>query len=176
MELSADPVLLSQLAISYQPQDIAIKDDVVFVLGSENDLDTYRISSTNELSELGSLVVPTDNFPLEIILSGQYGYLSQTGGLISVLDISDPSSPFEILSIDAQGAIADIHLSDNLMFIAGQAGNIQVLDLENPEVPEFVGNFHTSSKARAITVLNNKVFIATMDEVLISELPVESVP
>ncbi|MET0042374.1 MAG: hypothetical protein ABW100_02510 [Candidatus Thiodiazotropha sp. 6PLUC3] len=176
VELSADPVLLSQLAINYQPQHIAIKDDIVFVAGSENSLDTYRISSSNELGELGSLVEPIVNSPLEIILSGQYGYLSQTGGLISVLDISDPSRPSEILSIDVQGDIADIHLSDNLMFIAGIAGNIQVLNVDNPEVPEFVGNFHTSSQVRAVTVLNNHLFTATQDEVLISRLPLEAVP
>ncbi|MES9981281.1 MAG: hypothetical protein ABW107_21415, partial [Candidatus Thiodiazotropha sp. 6PLUC5] len=167
---------LSQLAINYQPQHIAIKDDIVFVAGSENSLDTYRISSSNELGELGSLVEPIVNSPLEIILSGQYGYLSQTGGLISVLDISDPSRPSEILSIDVQGDIADIHLSDNLMFIAGIAGNIQVLNVDNPEVPEFVGNFHTSSQVRAVTVLNNHLFTATQDEVLISRLPLEAVP
>jgi hypothetical protein len=175
VQQSTDPLLLSQITVHAQPDDIAIKDDVVYVLDSVQGLTTYRISSTNELSKLGSLTA-TDLYPSGIILSGQYGFISYYGGLISLLDISDPAAPNEILSIDTQGDIADIQLSDNLLYIAGISGNIQVLNVEEPESPKFVGNFHATSQVRAITIINGHLIVVTQDELLVANLPVETVP
>jgi hypothetical protein len=118
----------------------------------------------------------TDLYPSGIILSGQYGFISYYGGLISLLDISDPAAPNEILSIDTQGDIADIQLSDNLLYIAGISGNIQVLNVEEPESPKFVGNFHAASQVRAITIINGHLIVVTQDDLLVANLPVETVP
>jgi hypothetical protein len=44
VQQSTDPLLLSQITVHAQPDDIAIKDDVVYVLDSVQGLTTYRIS------------------------------------------------------------------------------------------------------------------------------------
>ncbi|MCG7983844.1 MAG: hypothetical protein JAY90_13995 [Candidatus Thiodiazotropha lotti] len=172
----SDPLLMSQLVIDYQPNDLVMKNDLVYVIGSDQVLKIYRITVNHELRELSGLDIASTNGAAEILLQGEYGFLSHTDNTLSVVDISDPSSPAVVLVIDTQGPIGDIHIEDNLLLIAGQAGNLQVLNIENPEAPAFVGNYHTPSPAQAVWVINNQVFVATKNQVVISDLPIHPVP
>ncbi|MEW8624187.1 MAG: hypothetical protein AB2551_00370 [Candidatus Thiodiazotropha sp.] len=172
----SDPLLMSQLVVDYQPDDLAIKDDHVYVIGSDQVLNIYRVTVNNELRELSGLYIPPVSGATEILLQGEYGFISRTDNTISVVDISDPSSPTVVVTIDTQGSIGDIHIEDKLLLIAGQAGNLQVLNIENPEAPTFVGNYHTPSPARAVTVINDQVFVAIKNQIVISDLPIHPVP
>ena len=176
VEMPSDPVLLTRLSTEYQPNHIAIQDNVAYVIASDNRLLTYRISSANELTALGSLDIPPGFTPMEIIPQGNYAFLSQQHGLITVLDISDPARPSEVSSVDADGLVADIHLAGKLLYIAGQAGNLQVLNVERPETPEFVGYYRTPSSAQAVMVQNGHVYVAIQEMILISDIPADRVP
>ncbi|MEJ2620561.1 MAG: hypothetical protein P8163_09935 [Candidatus Thiodiazotropha sp.] len=173
---SADPLLLSQLIVDYQANHIAIRDDIVYVISSDLTLNTYRITADGELDELASMDFLSGSGGAKILLRGDYAFVSQTNNAVSVLDITNPANPSVLLLIDTQGPIGDIHIDGNLLLIAGQAGNLQALNIENPEAPTIVGNYHTPSPAQAVTVINDQVYVAVKDQVVISDLPIHPVP
>ena len=176
IEIPSDPILLTRLPIDYQANYIAIQNNIAYVIGSENQLTSYRISSANELIPLGSMSIPPGFTPKEIIPQGNHAFLSHQHGLVTILDISDPARFREVSSVEAGGLLADIHVADNLLYIAGQAGNLQVLNVELPGMPEFVGYYRTPSSARAVMVQGEHIYLATQDAVLISEIPFNRVP
>jgi hypothetical protein len=170
-----DPLLLSQIIVDYQTNHIAIHGDLVYVIGSDLVLRTFRLTADGQLSELGTMDFASSGAD-EILLHGDYAFVAQMNHSVSVLDIRNSANPSVLLVIDAQGAIGDIHIDGNLLLIAGQAGNLQALNIENPQAPTIVGNFHTPSPAEAVTVINDQVYVAIKDQVIISDLPIHSVP
>lgn len=141
-----------------------------FLLSGE---DQHRRIVSLDLSDMQEIIststeVYSDLYQNPLVID-QHLYATSIFSGVTLFDISDPMA----LSLHS-------NYDQSVMEFASagtvSAGNIQVLNVDNPEVPEFVGNFHTSSQVRAVTVLNNHLFTATQDEVLISRLPLEAVP
>jgi hypothetical protein len=148
---------------------------LVYVIGSDLVLRTFRLTADGQLSELATMGFASSGAN-EILLHGDYAFISQMNHTVSILDITNPTYPSVLLVIDTQGPVGDIHIDGNLLLIAGQAGNLQALNIENPQAPTIVYNFHPPSPAEAVTVINDQVYVAIKDQVVISDLPIHSVP
>lgn len=72
--------------------------------------------------------------------------------------------------------MADITLSGDLLFIACNAAGLLVVDVADPRVPRFVGNLPTQSPAESVMVVDDRVYVATKDNIVVSHLPVIDVP
>jgi hypothetical protein len=67
-------------------------------------------------------------------------------------------------------------LSGELAFIASNVAGLQVVDVTDPGSPRFVGNVPTQSPAEAVTVVDDRVYVATTDNIVVMPLPVFDVP
>ncbi|MES9968695.1 MAG: hypothetical protein ABW092_01590 [Candidatus Thiodiazotropha sp.] len=170
-----DPLTLSRTSLPDQPDHIAMDGDLVFV-STYTELVIYRKQASGALSWLGALSFGTDSQPRKLIPREGYAYVIYGSGLLGILDISDPGQPREISVIETPGQVADITLSGDLLFIACNTAGLQVVDVTDPGAPGFVGNLPTQSPAEAVMVMNDRVYVATTENIVITQLPVIDVP
>jgi hypothetical protein len=170
-----DPLVLNRTSLSTQPTHIAIDDDLVFV-SAYLELVIYRMYDSGALSWQGALSFGPNSLPRKLIPKQDFAFLSYGTDLLGILDISNPSRPREISIIETPGQVADITLSGDLLFIACNAAGLQVVDVANPRSPRFVGNLPTQSPAESVMVVDDRVYVATKDNIVVTHLPLIDVP
>lgn len=170
-----DPVMMNRVTVGYQPSHIAIDGGLVFV-STFRELVVYRLVASGGLSWQGALAFTGDTSPSKLIPKGSYAFLSYGTNTLGILDISNPESPSQIFTIETPGQVADMTLSGDLLFIACNAGGLQVVDVADPRSPRFIGNLPTSAPAETVAVVDERVYVATADNIVVTRLPVIGVP
>jgi len=79
----------------------------------------------------------------DISLSGNYLFLATKSGL-RIIDISNPSSPYEVASCDTGFYVDDVHVQDNYAYIVCSNKStwddfLKIVDISNPTTPAIVG-------------------------------------
>lgn len=76
----------------------------------------------------------------EIIVRGSYAYLANTTEGLKIVDVSNPTYPFEISSLNLQCNLHNIFISDNYLYAICYPG-FKIIDISNPYNPIEVGYF-----------------------------------
>jgi hypothetical protein len=100
----------------------------------------------------------------EVIVSGDYAYL-MSHGTLRIVDITDPSSPVEVGSIDIFGSIRDFTVSGSYAYVATHLSGLHIVDISDPLLPFLVGTYQTSDRLKTVEVYGDYAFI-THDEYL----------
>ena len=109
-----------------------------------------------------------------IRLSGVLAYVTGPHGL-SILDVSVPSSPIEIVYYQFPEGATSIELSDDVAFVAGP--RFSILDLSDPTNVRLIGSRRESAQIVRVDLPYAYVFSPTMTpSVLILDISSPSVP
>lgn len=82
-----------------------------------------------------------------IVVAGQYAYVADSDGGLRIIDISNPTNPFEIGFFDTPYDAVDLDVSGNYVYLAEENYGIYVLDVSDPANPLEVSfyDMHLSS-------------------------------
>ncbi|TFH08616.1 MAG: hypothetical protein E4H08_07465 [Candidatus Atribacteria bacterium] len=111
---------------------------------------TLSISSTLQLQIVGSF--NPSGYSLDVEAAEDMAYLIVgTKGLL-VIDVSDPTDPFEVGSHSTNGYAQAVAIDGNTVYVANRSEGVTVLDVSDPARPAQLGTYDTPGSAHAILI------------------------
>jgi len=129
-------------------------------ISSSDGIGAYRLSTsaTLQLEAVGSL--NPSGYSLDVEVDGDTAYLIVgTKGLLLV-DVEDPTSPFEIGSHSTNGYAQGLAVSGGRAYVANRSEGVTILDVSDPSRPQQTGTLDTPGSAQSLRVYGNLVLIA----------------
>ena len=128
-------------------------EDLLSVQRGIGDLD-LQLGQTGSIANDGTTVFLDRAWRMHVV--GNHAYVSaQTQDRIQVLDISDPTNPVAVTSLQNNNGTLrlngtnDIVSNGNFLYVAGNISDaIQILDITNPAAPVAAGNFVNNATVR----------------------------
>ncbi|MCF8086657.1 MAG: Ig-like domain-containing protein [Desulfotignum sp.] len=118
----------------------------------------------NKKSSNGSVLTP--GFKAQAVaVAGDYAFAVDWGGMLHVVDVSDPHNPVIIHSMQPAGGkfhSMDIKVAGNHLFMADNQLGLAVLDISNPAEPVEISTLKPSGAnfTNGVTVSGNNVFLS----------------
>ncbi len=101
-----------------------------------------------------------------------YAFLG-SGGVVLVLDMTDPSTPTKVSEVVTPGVVRGLTVSGSLALVADGGSGLRVIDMTDPSSPAEVGSLDTPGFARGVAVSGSLALVADGDAGLaIMRLPV----
>ncbi len=127
-----NPVLLSKFEDEVnQYIDVDIKDDNVYCATSGG----LKIIDITDLKNPTLLLTVAVGAADNIVIDGNYVYMSVTGKDLCIVDISTPSTAFEETTLDTAEKPNDIAIDGTFAYVAVGASGFQVIDISDPTSP-----------------------------------------
>jgi len=83
----------------------------------------------------------------DIFIDGSYAYCAAYTTGIDVIDISDPSNPVFVSSIDTSVSAPSVFVSGNYAYVTDGGAGLKIIDISTPSAPFLVGFYDTSGLA-----------------------------
>jgi formylglycine-generating enzyme required for sulfatase activity len=96
----------------------------------------------------------------ETKIVGTIAYCATAYSGLRVVDISDPTMPFEIGSCETPGSALGIAISGNYAYIADERGGLRIIDITNPANPVETGFYDTAGNAYGVAIVGNFAYVA----------------
>ncbi len=87
-----------------------------------------------------------------MVVAGDLAYLA--GSRLRVVDVSDPTAPLEVASLDTPGSTLDLALDGSLLYLAQGSSGLQVVDVSTP-TPQLIGSLDTPGSASDLAVVGS---------------------
>ena len=94
-----------------------------------------------------------------VVIQGRYAYLG-SGGVVFVLDISDPSSPRRLGGCATPGIVEGLFVSGDYLYVADRKAGLRVIDISDPYSPREVGAYDTPGRAWDVHVSGSYAYVA----------------
>jgi hypothetical protein len=162
--------LPSSLAIAQA--GMTISGSFVFVPDYTAGLQIVDVSHPAHPTVVGGVAIPS--FPVyHVAVSGSYAYVTgwteirqpfpnpeiQVSGL-RIINISNPSAPFLVGSLDTQTRMEGLSVSQNLAYVADNLSGFEVVDVSNPASPFITGSLNIGASFDA-AVFGNYAYVAS---------------
>lgn len=125
----------------------------------------YKLA-ISPVEALSSVVGRTGFLPntiQDITVAGDYAFLADGEGGLWVINISDPTNPYEVGFSDTPGYAYRLAVSGRYAYIADRESGMRVFDVSDPTIPEEVGFLDTSGDAVDVFVVGNYAYVADGD-------------
>jgi len=93
-------------------------------------------------------------------VDGNYAYLAVGVAGLLILDISVPTAPHVIASIDTPGSTSGVQVVGSKAYLADQDGGLQVVDLQTPDQPRLAGALDTAGYVCRLSVVGSLAYLA----------------
>jgi hypothetical protein len=123
---------------------------VMFIIGIE--IGTASEVNLTPEGHFGGLIYAVE-------VSGNFAFIGQGQDFI-VFDISNPTTPLELVRLNTNGFIEDIKISNNYAYVADGSNGLVIVDINDPSTPHLAGHCDTAGNARGIAVSGNYAYIA----------------
>lgn len=87
-------------------------------------------------------------------------YLAGQDSIFRIMDVSNPEDPVIIGHCELPSVPAEIHIEENLAFLACGRSGLRILDISNPAQPFEAGYYLTPGDALGLDVNGNQVYVA----------------
>jgi len=101
------------------------------------------IGNPAEPVEVGMFVSDGYDYNYDVATIGDYAYLSNSEPGLRVVDVSEPTAPFEVGTCDIYGSNRRIVVDGNNAYISGGYRGLHVVDIEDPAAPNKTGWYFT---------------------------------
>ena len=95
-----------------------------------------------------------------VAVAGNYAYLVDWSTGLYVIDISDPTAPFEVSFLSTGGYVSSLDIAGNYAYLgeSTNGGVLRVVDISDPTHPAVVGSL-TTSKIRDVEYVDGRVYL-----------------
>ncbi len=149
---------------------IFLKDDILIAFDS-TDMVILNVYDLNNVVELGRYT-PTVQ-PLEVFATGDYAYLliGDNPGILEVVNISNPSSPYKAGDAEIGGVGRDIYVDEEKQeaYVAFWADDtnrgFRIFDVSSPSAPSMLSEIKTKGEPISIHSTGENLFVATNEDI-----------
>jgi hypothetical protein len=120
------------------------------------------VPSTPEISGTLNAVQPAPGIAYTPYYSNNKVYVAYGTAGMRILDVSTPSNPALISTIDLGGDSRDVVVSGNYAYVAARDSGVYVVDVTDPASPVKIKTIKTP-RARGISLSGNKLYVAASD-------------
>ncbi len=157
------PQLLDSIYnMPYPPFDIDVEGDHLYSIGCQGEDSSGGSSSSAPVAgertpwDPSGLSIHDISDPLAPMHRGTYdsdqgtnrlrvrkslAYIANANGTLSVVDVSNASSPTLVAQVAVGGYSRDLHLLDDRAYITASQGSLLILDVSVPALPELLGRW-----------------------------------
>jgi hypothetical protein len=96
---------------------------------------------------------------LDVAISDGYAYVADGLSGLQIFDISEPSSPALVASLDTPGYAEGVFVHGDYAYVADGPGGLQVIDISAPVAPAYTGGCATQGFAYGVAVKGNYAYI-----------------
>ncbi len=93
-------------------------------------------------------------------VDGNHAYLAVGAAGLLIFDVSVPTTPHVIASIDTPGFTIGVQVVGSKAYLADREGGLQVVDLQTPSQPHLVGALDTAGYVCRLSVVGNLAYLA----------------
>jgi len=102
----------------------------------------------------------SSDFSYDVAVAGDIAYVADGGSGLQVINITDPTHPARIATLDTPGTASGIAVAGNYAYIADGA-TVRVIDIHNPASPTAAGSVSiTGGTARNIALSGDYAYVA----------------
>ena len=83
-----------------------------------------------------------------------------SGGVVLVLDMTDPATPVRVGELATPGMVVDLSLSGDLLLVADWDAGLRIIDISEPASPTEVGFLYTPGIATGVAVSGSLAMVA----------------
>ena len=151
----AAPALVGSSA-SMSGQDVAVAGDLAFVIA--DGVDVVDVSDPVNPQRVGNL--PWNHYPTSPVAAiVGYGIAATSDHGFLIIDATNPTSPFEIASVDSPGLSPSLAVGDGVLAVAQAGRGLRTLDVSDPTSPVELAVFDLGWHAEGVDVVGDRVFI-----------------
>jgi len=140
-------------------------DQTLYVVNRKYGLEIWDVSNTSNPTKLGEYRTVTVNRNFNVVVKGNYAYLT-TGPLgdggLAIIDVSNPGNPNLVYFHDTPGCAEGIFVSGNYAYIADNSYGLRIIDISNPNSPILVGYCYIGSWATDVQIIGNYAYVSGM--------------
>ena len=107
------------------------------------------------LKQVGSFRVPADT----VEIRGTHAFVAG-GHTLTVLDLSEPSSPKKVAEYTFPEQIWSFRLVGSYAYVAANFYGLGILDISNPAAPKLRASFKTPGQAKGVALVGTTAFVA----------------
>jgi len=172
----SQPYVLDSLKTADLTYDVDISSEYAYTAVGKSGLKIFSLNISNPpadtLTEVSSYNTPGE--ALGIRKSGSYVYIADGSKGLAVFNVSDPLNPIPVQEDVASGDTCyDVDVSGGYAFLAAGHDGIRVVDISGTIFEISASPFHTPgtpSSARAVKVVNNKLYVADSSGVYVYDI------
>ena len=138
--------------------DLDISGNFVYIVDFFNGvLHIVDVSVPILPSLAGSLVMPGDS--RDIAVYNNFAYTADMASGIGIVDVSDPSNPVLVKSLDP-GQVQAVTVNDSKLFV-GEGRSLIIYDITNPVDPVLLGESNVNGLVQDIVVSGENAYVTT---------------
>jgi hypothetical protein len=170
--------LIEEVYLS-SPVDIVLKDGFAYVLNKSGSIATLNIANPSIIPKFVSQINLGGGSSTSLAFNGSYAYVSYLEGQIKVADFRNNTNPQLSGSIDANGQIVKMVISNSFLYLIRKDFGLNVYDVSVPDFPLYKGTQLIPGEANGIFIKNNLAYVSSSNAYLsiidisdISKLPI----
>jgi hypothetical protein len=160
----SDPVPLGGFSSLSRPQQMEVRDGLLFMAEGPVGLAIYDITDPAEPTRLG--LVATPGSVQGIWLDGDRAYLDAGAWGFHIVDISDPRAPELLGSVETDEQVYAAAGTHEYAVAVGLSGMLEVFDVTEPSAPTPAGEYY-SGRSTAVAVIGDTIVAAGGDHTLL---------
>lgn len=138
-------------------QSITTADDYAYVATSNAFYSIRLVDWPYAVSKYGLDLVGT----IDVFVSDSYAYmLGGSSSGLGIVDVSDPTVPTQIGSLETDGFLSGISVVGQYAYIADNSLGLRVVNVSDPTSPVEVGNSSVPTDARDVMVSGDYAYVA----------------
>ncbi|NOZ06931.1 MAG: hypothetical protein GXP41_11385, partial [Chloroflexi bacterium] len=130
------------------------------------------VTESNETNNIyGPVSVTVSNPPLHASLAPSsparagagpyaYAYVADQGYGLRIIDITDPSSPFQVGTLAIAGWPKGVALSGDILYLVAEDSGLHVIDVANPGYPQEIGSRAINGEGEGLALGGSYAYVA----------------
>ena len=158
-----NPVEVGSLDLGIRCENIDVQGQYAYVggypgSGANPELNIVDVSSPGAPVVVSSVALPGGQCR-DVVVQGDYAYLAAYSDGLIIVDVSDPTTPVQVGSIDV-GSGHGVAVQGDHVYLAAGGNGLKVFDVSTPSAPVHVGSSGTPGSAWGIDVSGDLVYVA----------------